>query len=245
MENPERSIARRTVWHRLFWILLPVVIVAALFLVGQQSVASLSCDGQIVNSILPTQGLALTEGVRFGQTFLSPWPNLQRIDVLLYGYFRHNTQPVTFRLREVGGDRDLFSQTFSAGRVWGWRWLSFEFAPLAESAGKEYYMFIESPGAVAGDALSVGGANDVFYSLGSAFVNDTPAVGDGAFKVCFARLSSSQTTQSLGLRLVLGKPSLLGLPGTYIVLALICLLLFAGLLICFYQLRLHDDVPQE
>lgn len=215
--------------RHLFWLgWLPLVILA-LGVIGWQAGDALLSDGQFVNNIRPGPAISLANGMQLGQTFVAARNGLERVDVLLFGYYRRNTQPVTLHLRPAGATQDVFSTTFNADQVWGWRWMSFRFPALADSAGQTYYFFFESPTSTPEDTLTLGGVEGDLYAPGSALINGQPARADAAFRTYYAGLGLTDALSALGARLVEGKPSLWGSLGTYVGLGVLYLLLLVGL----------------
>lgn len=124
----------------------------------------------------------IVEGRRVGQTFLAQRPNLSRVDVLLGTYGRTNTHDLVFRLREQGASEDLAVVTARAAEVADRDYFSFRFAPVADSEDKSYYFFLESPGAVPGDAFTVLASPTDAYPYGALILDGQATGGDLAFK---------------------------------------------------------------
>jgi len=214
---------------RWFWLAWPLVTLVGLGLAAGGMLDLLMVDGQTVNTIQPPPGLALASGMQLGQTFVAARAGLERIDVLMFGYYRHNTHPVTFHLRLAGSPDDLVRSTFPATEVWGWRWMSFSFPALDDSAGRAYFFYFDSPESTPGDALSLGGVEGDLYPRGSAVINGQPARADAAFKTAYAGTTMSDAVQALSVKLTQHKPSLLGALPFYLVLGAGYLMLVAGL----------------
>jgi hypothetical protein len=223
--------------RKIFWLAWPLLTLTALLLIGARSLALLGYEGQFVNMIRPTAGIALVDGVQLGQTFVAPRAGLERIEVLMYGYHRHNTQPVTFHLRKDDAEQDEVSFTFNAGEVRGWRWRSFRFDPLADSAGQTYYFFFDSPTSTPDDALTMGGVEGDLYPNGTALINGHPAFADAAFKSFYADVSLTDKLSALVARVTQSKPSIWGDVRFYVLLTSLYLLLVIRLGWCIYRMR--------
>lgn len=227
----------RKALHRGFWVAWPVCLVLALGFVGFSALRQVGGEGQPVNLIRLSSAVSLTGGTYLGQTFVAPRAGLNRVDVLLYGYFRRNTQPVTFHLRREGAAEDEVTGSFNAGEVWGWRWMSFGFDPLTDSEGQAYVLFFESPTSTPDDGLTLGGVEGDLYPNGTALINGQPVRADAAFMTYYAGVSWEEKATALMARLTGAKPSIWGDIRLYALLAVIYLLLVLRLLRVVYRLR--------
>ncbi len=217
--------------RKVFWVVWPLLTLAGLLLIGAHTLALLGYEGQFLNKIRPGPAIALVGGVQLGQTFVAPRNGLERVDVLMYGYRRRNSQPVTFHLRKIGTDQDEVSFTFNAGEVRGWRWQSFRFAPLEDSAGQAYYFFFDSPTSTPDDALTLGGVEGDVYPNGAALINGHPARADVAFKTFYANVSLADKLSALATRITEHKPSVWGDIRFYLLLAGAYILLLFGIFV--------------
>ncbi len=222
---------------RLFWLLLPTFALAGLVLVVFRALELIGFEGQPVNLIRLSPAINLANGTQLGQTFLAPRPGLYRIDVLLYGYFRRNTQPVTFHLRKINSQEDLVRIPFSSSEVWGWHWKSFVFDPLLDSKGQAYYFFLESPTSTPEDAITLGGVEGDLYPHGMGTLNGQPIRADAAFKTYYVGVTWGDKLTALAHKITAGKPSLWGDIRFYALLGGIYLLLVARLFSKIYWLR--------
>jgi len=216
--------------RKAFWLLWSLLMLAGLLLILTRALALSGYEGQILNKISPTPTIALVGGMQLGQTFVAPRADLEHVDVLMYGYRRHNTQPVTFHLRKLGADQDEVSFTFNASQVRSWRWQSFGFPPLADSAEQTYYFFFDSPTSTPDDALTLGGVEGDTYPNGTALINGHPAQADVAFRTYYSNVSLADKLSALATRITENKPSIWGDVRFYVFLAvayvLILLLIF-------------------
>lgn len=222
---------------KLLWILLAIFALVGLELIALQTLASLGFEGQPVNHIRLSPAINLANGTQIGQVFRAPRPGLYRIDVLLYGYFRRNTQPVHFHLRKNDSQEDLVYISFSSSEVWGWHWKSFVFDPLPDSEGQTYHFFFESPTATPEDAITLGGVEGDLYPYGTAIINGQPARADVAFKTYYVGVTLGDKLTALAHQLTASKPSLWGDIRFYVLLGVIYILLVGRLFSEIYRLR--------
>jgi hypothetical protein len=233
--------SERTRWDRAlrpwFWVAWAVAVVLALGFVGFTGFAELGGEGQPVNLIRLSSAISLAGGTQLGQRFVAPRAGLQRIDVLLYGYFRRNTQPVTFHLRREGAAEDEVTRTFNASEVWGWRWMSFRFDPLPDSEGQAYVFFFESPTSTPDDGLTLGGVEGDLYPHGTGLINGQPVRADAAFMTYYDGVTCGEKLTALMAKLTGAKPSIWGDIRLYVVLGILYVLLMLRLLYAVYRLR--------
>lgn len=222
---------------RLFWILLPTFALAGLMLTVFQTLELMGFEGQPVNLIRLSPAVNLAGGTQLGQSFLAPRSGLYRIDVLLYGYLRRNTQPVTFHLRKINSQDDLVLIPFSSSEVWGWHWKSFVFDPLPDSEGQTYHFFFESAASTPEDTITLGGVEGDLYPHGMGTLNGQPIRADAAFKTYYVGVTWGDKLTTLAHKITAGKPSLWGDVRFYALLGGIYLLLIARLLSEIYRLR--------
>jgi hypothetical protein len=175
--------------------------------------------------------------VRYGQSFVASYPNLERIDVVMSTYGRRNTRDVVFHLREgLDSQADVASVTFNAGDVREETWRSFTFPPLSDSAGKSYYFFFESPESELDDALTVMGREGDPYASGQAYIDGQPFPGDMAFRIYY-RMTPRQKIDMVLSSLAANKPSLWGSKYAYILLVSVYVLSLGTLL---WQINGHE-----
>jgi len=210
---------------------------AGLILVVLHTLDLIGFEGQPVNLVRLSPAINLADGTRLGQRFVAPRSGLYRIDVLLYGYFRHNTQPVTFRLRKEGSHEDLVVIPFSSSEIWGWHWRSFVFEPLLDSEGQAYQFFFESPTSTQQDAITLGGVEGDLYPYGSGLMNDQPVRADAAFRTYYVGVTLGDKLAALGHKITASKPSIWGDLRFYVLLGAIYLLLVAYLLYVLHSSR--------
>lgn len=205
--------------RRWFW---PIWVLATLFglsLVVFEMFDLLGYSGQLVGSVMPVEELAVAGPNRVGQTFVAARHGLCRVDLLLYGFRRHNTQQVIFHLRRQGEEKDLVRLFFSAAEVRGWRWKTFDFPPIPDSGGKGYELSVDSSSSTPEDSLSPSGIRGDVYPWGASFFLGVPADGDLAFKTFYAGVSLPDKVTALENRITAHKPGPWAATSLYLVLA--------------------------
>jgi hypothetical protein len=201
----------------------------------------LACEGQLINNnVAPTTSQQIAGERIIGQSFVAPRNKLNRIDLLFQTYGRKNTHDVTLRLLAApeNGDSllqglEVYQTTFNAAVISDQSWGMFTFPPLPDSAGKTYFIALQSPQSTDGNAITVGGIERDVYTAGSAFLGPVPVPADITFRTCYA-LSVNEKLSILGQQLVKNRPSLWGDLRFYLLLlilyALILLRVFVELI---------------
>ena len=201
----------------------------------------LACEGQLINNnVAPTISQQIAGERIIGQSFVAPRNRLNRIDLLFQTYGRKNTHDVTLRLLaapENGANPlqglEVYQTTFNAATISDQSWGTFTFPPLPDSAGKTYFIALQSPQSIDGNAITVGGIERDVYTAGSAFLGPVPVPADITFRTCYA-LSVNEKLSILGQQLVKNRPSLWGDLRFYLLLfilyALILLRVFVELI---------------
>lgn len=201
----------------------------------------IGCNAQLINMAMPQAGSReIRPGNSIRQSFVADSDNLNRIEVYLQTFFRHNTQNVTLSLVELPPTASpldegvlQFQTQVNAATLPPQGWYAVEFNPLPNSAGRQFELLLESPGSTPGDAVTVGGvlAADP-YANGEAFVGNKPLDGDIAFRVCYP-LTFARKMAFLADELTRGRPGPWGNAAFYVGAGLLYLLLMAVL---FWQL---------
>ncbi len=224
----------------------PLIILLVLASAGLTAIAisffdQLACEGQLINNdVAPTTAQQIAGDRIIGQSLVASRHQLNRIDLLFQTYSRKNTHDVTLRLLAApeNGDNPLqgsvvYEVTFNAATVSDQRWRTFTFPPLPDSAGKTYFVALQSPESTDGNAITVGGIERDVYTAGSAFLGPIPVLADVTFRICYP-LSINEKLSILGQQWVEHKPSLWGDIRFYILLlvlyALILLWVFVELI---------------
>lgn len=133
--------------------------------------------------------LALTKEQTIGQSFKASEDNLSGIKLFTRNPNLANHEPIIFHLKDSpSASNDILSVVFSGANV-GWDYsLRIQFAPIADSKGKTFYFFLESPTTEAGQAIEFGYNKDDNYKFGEAYVATKPMTGD-LFFVTFYKIS--------------------------------------------------------
>ncbi|MEJ5308746.1 MAG: glycosyltransferase [Anaerolineae bacterium] len=98
----------------------------------------------------------LTGRKQIGQQFVARQNGLCRVDVLIGTYRRRNTRDVILHLKASPSDEnDLATVRLNASLLTDQGYACFWFTPQRESEGKSYYISLESPESVPGDAITL------------------------------------------------------------------------------------------
>jgi hypothetical protein len=118
----------------------------------------------------------------FGQSFVCARDDLYRIDLGTATYARTNSAPVIFHLKSnPEASTDIISITLPGPEIQNERPTSIVFSPLPDSGERSYYFYVESPGAVPGNAITVYANAHDQYPDGRAYRNGKAVAGDLAF----------------------------------------------------------------
>jgi glycosyltransferase involved in cell wall biosynthesis len=98
----------------------------------------------------------LTGGRSIGQSFAARHDNLHRIDLLVGTYGRRNTRDVILHLKESPeASHALATVHLNAALLADGAYARFVFEPQPDSSGRSYYLCVESPESVPGDAITL------------------------------------------------------------------------------------------
>jgi hypothetical protein len=117
----------------------------------------LGVERGIVLNEAPVQTLGeLTGRKHIGQQFIAQRDGLCRVDVLVATYKRRNTRDIVFHLKaSPTAEVDLATVRLNASMLTDQAYASFTFTPQSESGGKSYYVCLESPESMPGDAITL------------------------------------------------------------------------------------------
>ncbi len=198
-------------------------LITGLLLIGYMAAGDLTVTVGQDTGVLTSE--EIQGNVTAGQTFLAPYPGLNRIAVMMRTFERINTHDVIFHLKQGReAQADIVTASFNARDIGNRRWQSFAFPPLSDSAGITYYFYFESPQSIPGNAVAVMGQAGDPYPDGMAYVKDETVPADMAFKTYYA-VPLQKRFDFLLTQLTRDKPSLWGNRYFYIGLALIYLVL--------------------
>ena len=101
-------------------------------------------------------GEPLLAGRRVGQSFRAYAANLSGIDVLIGTYNRLNSCDVVLHLQDSpDAMEDVVTSTVNTTLIRDCAFCAFTFAPVAESANRDFYFWVESPDAILGDCVTL------------------------------------------------------------------------------------------
>jgi hypothetical protein len=119
-----------------------------------------------------------------GQSFVGRWGGLNGVEIFMATYARQNTHPLIFHLRESpDSTTDLATVTVSGSSIVDNAFQSFQFSPLSDSAGRRYYILLESPASEPGDAVTAWEGPADGYVDGALYLADTPQEGQLIFRL--------------------------------------------------------------
>ena len=176
--------------------------------------------------------------LKVGQSFVASRPGLCRVALLLARKGRTNRSPLVFHLREgAKATADLATVTIHASHLEDvttmirrpYVYQSFSFAPIPDSAGKTFYLWVESPQSPADDPLLVRYQAGDVYPEGAVSIENSIISGDLTFKAYYAKGFLGNVTLLLE-RLVEHKSFPWGSKAFYVAIFVVYLALFAGLL---------------
>jgi hypothetical protein len=123
-----------------------------------------------------------------GQTFVSRYDELSRIDIALATYARTNTKEVVFHLREhVNSTVDIVKISINASTVIDNSHYTFSFSPIHNSKNRVFYFFLESPNSTPTNCITVWYTpSDSYPDGGIVSVNVEPKLdGDLIFRTYY------------------------------------------------------------
>lgn len=113
-----------------------------------------------------------------GQTFVSRYDNLSRIDVKLATYNRKNSYPVIFHLKSSLDSPDLVTIKVNPEDIKNDSYHIFKFSPILDSKNKTFYFFLESEDSFPGNGFTVWATPKDRYKNGTRFLGQKPTFGD-------------------------------------------------------------------
>lgn len=208
--------------NKFFLIILGLGLIIGLTSIGLSFFNQLACEGQLINNnVEPTPGQQIFGDHLLGQTFISPYQGLNRIDLFFQTYRRQNSHEVSLRLLEVPPELnnplegiEIYRTQFNATQVEDQAWRQFKLPPIANSAQKRYMIVLEAPAAEDGNAITVGGIEQDTYLPGSAFFGYIPIPADITFRICY-QMSLGQKLEIFIQRLTQQRPFLWNNGGFY------------------------------
>ncbi|HVB97289.1 MAG TPA: hypothetical protein VNG11_06120 [Chloroflexota bacterium] len=198
------------------WLLVLSVLFVVGFIIFLSSPITLAEDVQpyFTRPVVPE--IAGTTTV--GQSFVASYPGLQQVSFLVGTNARVNTSPVTFELRDASTQRVLEQTTINPAGLSDNSYLTVQFEPIPDSAGKAYFAWLAAPSAPTGQGITVWADPQPTLSQGRAYIGASPQESELTFRVSY-HLMGYQLLTSLVGRLAAGKPGPWGWPGTYLSLA--------------------------
>lgn len=157
----------------IFTLELSIIVFTLFFTPSSFGIAS-NCENTLIGPF--------GEEVTIGQSFYSTGPRLNSVSMQFILPNRTNENEIIFHLREApDSSKDIASSTLSSGSVYNNSYWKFVFPTIDDSAGKNYYFFVESPGSDLKNGMMLTASTSDVYPLGSAYLNSTPGQQDLKF----------------------------------------------------------------
>lgn len=129
----------------------------------------------------------LIAGHSHGQRFQAARANLCGIELLVGTFARINTGDLVLRLRpSPGAIEDLARATVPAVALHDGAFYRFGCPPIADSAGRVFYVFVESPNSVHGDAVTLWARKGRLGHAGGRYEDGVPAPGELVYRLVYA-----------------------------------------------------------
>jgi hypothetical protein len=129
----------------------------------------------------------LVQGHSHGQRFISPHDGLCGVELAFGTFARINSGPVVFHLRtNPGAPTDLATVTVPAYALADGQMHRFAFPPIPDSQGRWFYVMVEAPQGVPGDAVTLWARVLPPEVPGGRYEDGLPARGDLAYRLVFA-----------------------------------------------------------
>ncbi len=176
-----------------------------------------------------------------GQTFRAERNGLSRIDLVLAAGGRVQSAPLRFYLREAPGSSPIRTVLLdNSGLPIGdpWRfvpgrmdetWMSFNFEPIPDSAGRQFYFSLEGPGIPPEGTVRTLVFFHNQYPYGQAYVNGEPIWAHIVFRAYSWATPFEALHRVLG-NLIIRKLGVLGFPASYVILGAIYVIAAVALL---------------
>lgn len=220
----------------------------ALWLLALGIVAKTAIDKITVppwgNPIGDRLSVEIAGGTQVGQQFTAPWPGLYGIQVMLDQATATEAREITFHLKtSPSAATDLWVSSFSSGDVQASTPFYIEFAPLRNSQGQTYYVYLESATSTSGNAIAARYSPDAVLDGASAYLNAQPSPGNLQFHT-FYSLTTREKVDLLLTRMAQGRPYFLGTKGFYVGLALVYALVLSAFVLYVGKIILEEQERQ-
>jgi hypothetical protein len=176
-------------------------------LVFRQEVRSVVVYTQPIGEIAGTQTAS--------QSFVAPHSGLYRVEVLLHNNGRANRGTLTLRLKESPNGPDLATSAVAAEGIGEESWAALDFAPRADSSGRNYYFQLDAADTLPGEGVTAPVRPTAKYPEGAAYRNGQPVDGDLVFRAYFS-VDVFTRTAVLLTQLTEDRPGLWGSPLLYL-----------------------------
>jgi hypothetical protein len=177
-----------------------------------------------------------------GQSFRAERDNLCIVELVLAVGHRSGDAPLRFYVREsvlgepirtVLVDPQILPfgnpTQYVPGRI-DERWFGFDFQPIADSAGKQYYFSMEGPGILPEDSIRTLLFFHNGYKEGQAYLNGQPVNAHVVFRT-YSQTTLAEGVMNIASNLQHGRPGMLGSWSVYALLGFLYTVLGAVLVV--------------
>lgn len=132
--------------------------------------------------INPTQPVGEIYGnITANQSFISKYNNLNSVNIYMATYGHQNLKDVIFHLKTYSSSNDIATVVLNGSVIKDNTIEKFQFPPIPDSMGKEYYFMIDSPGTTEENSFTIWYSTTDTYAEGTAYYNGQPLSGDLSF----------------------------------------------------------------
>ncbi|HWQ20324.1 MAG TPA: hypothetical protein VN455_11145 [Methanotrichaceae archaeon] len=186
-------------------VVLLVLALMSSFLLGSGTLMGVDQNLSSMTTIEP--GIIGNDTV--GQVFISPYSNLNKIEVFptVMGRIKVHDRDVIFHLKSQSSVQDIATVKFNGGMIRDNEPLGISFPAVPDSAGKLYSFILESPDSTADNTFTLLCEEGDIYSGGFAFINGARINADLTFRTyhhmglgeLFASINGAHRDQGYGL----------------------------------------------
>ena len=205
------------------YLALALVLLTAAWAVALAAVTKSAIDRLEIrpwgNPMADGASAPLAGETRVGQAFVAPMAGLYRIEVSLVPAPGAPDRTVILHLKAgPAAQEDLYTAEINTAGIDPGAPLGFEFAPVRDSKGREFFFYLESPGTVPEEAPSLRYSPSSTLEPAGAYLNGEPLAGDLTFHT-FYTLRTRDRVDLLLSRMAEGRPYLMGSKAFYLVVA--------------------------
>ncbi|MEJ2211988.1 MAG: hypothetical protein P8129_23555, partial [Anaerolineae bacterium] len=173
------------------YLVLALILITSVWAIGLAAVAKSALDRLEIrpwgNPMAGSVSPPLAGETRVGQVFVAPMPGLYRLEVSLVPPERDTARPLLLHLRAGStAQADLYTAEFTTAEIAPGTPLGFDFDPIRDSQGREFFFYLESPGTAPDEAARVLYGPRSTLDNATALVDGEPLAGDLAFHTLYS-----------------------------------------------------------